>query len=66
MLYENHCMICHESLVHVRSQQQVRSQPQLRAKVLHWADYLQLHWGGEEVEEVVRYLDRQYYQFERR
>lgn len=66
MLYENHCMACHESVVHIRSRQLARSLPQLREQVRRWADYLQLRWSGDEVEEVVRYLDRQYYRFERR
>jgi hypothetical protein len=66
MLYENHCMSCHESMVHIRGRQDVKSLPQLRARVLHWAAYLQLRWSREEVEEVVDHLNRQYYQFERR
>jgi len=66
MLYENQCMSCHESGVHIRTRQQVESLPQLRARVLYWADYLQLHWGREEVEDVVDHLDSQFYRFERR
>lgn len=66
MLYENHCMSCHESVVHIRERQQAESLPQLRARVLYWADYLQMRWGREEVEEVVKHLDSQYYRFERR
>jgi len=65
MLYENHCMSCHESVVHIRERQQVKSLQQLRARVLYWADYLQMHWGREEVEEVFIYLNDQYYRFER-
>ena len=63
LLYENHCMACHESVVHIRTQQQARSLPELRAKVLHWAAYMQLRWGKEDVEDVVSHLDRQYYKF---
>jgi len=66
MLYENHCTACHESVVHIRSRQQVRSLPQLLDQVRRWADYSQLRWSGDEVEEVVRHLDSQYYRFERR
>ena len=66
LLYENHCMSCHESVVHIRSRQEAKSLPQLRAKVLHWADYLQMPWGKEEVEDVVKHLDSHYYRFERR
>ena len=63
MLYENHCMSCHESLVHIRAGQQATSLPQLRANVQRWVDYLQLHWGREEVEDVVIHLNDQYYKF---
>jgi hypothetical protein len=64
LLYENHCISCHESIVHVRLRQQAMSLPELRARVLHWATYLQLRWGKEEIEDVVGYLNRQYYKFE--
>ena len=66
LLYENHCISCHESLVHIREQQQARTPAQLRARVRYWADYLQLRWSREEVEEVANHLDSQYYRFERR
>jgi hypothetical protein len=66
MLYENHCIACHESMVHIRTRQQAKSLPQLRARVLHWAEYLQLRWGKDDVEDVVIHLDSQYYQFEHR
>jgi cytochrome c5 len=66
MLYENHCMSCHESVVHIRTQKDVKSLPQLRTKVLNWADYLKLRWGKEEVEDVVIHLNSQYYKFELR
>jgi hypothetical protein len=63
LLYENHCMACHESIVHIRTRQQVQSLSELQAQVRRWAEYLQLHWGKQEVEDVVDYLDHQYYQF---
>jgi hypothetical protein len=66
LLYENHCMSCHESTVHIRTRQQAKSLPQLQARVRYWADYLQVHWDREEVEDVVNHLNSQYYRFERR
>ncbi|MGA9163676.1 MAG: hypothetical protein WBZ31_04410 [Thiobacillus sp.] len=66
MLYENHCMSCHESLVHIRTRQDAKSLPQLRTRVQNWAGYLQLRWGKEEVEDVVDHLNSQYYKFESR
>jgi hypothetical protein len=66
LLYENHCMVCHESLVHIRSNPRCRSLPELQKQVGHWAEYLHLQWGREEVGEVVRYLNSRYYKFESR
>lgn len=66
LLYENHCMSCHESVVHIRTRQQAKSLPELQARVIHWAAYLRLRWGTQEVEDVVRHLNNQYYKFESR
>jgi hypothetical protein len=66
MLYENHCMVCHESIVHIRTRQAVQSLPQLRARVQHWTHYLQLQWGQVEIEEVVIHLNTHYYRFDSR
>jgi len=66
MLYENHCMSCHESVVHIRGNHRTRSLAELRGRVLHWANALHLRWGKEEVEEVVAHLNAHYYKFESR
>lgn len=66
LLYENHCMSCHESSVHVRARTHAKSLPELRAWVLRWKEYLQLRWGREEVDDVVNHLNSQYYKFESR
>lgn len=61
LLYENHCMGCHESVVHVRERRQVKSLAELQAQALRWSSYQNLRWNKEEVGEVVRYLDERYY-----
>jgi cytochrome c5 len=66
LLYENHCMVCHESVVHIRTQQQAQSLSALRARVQHWATYMHLRWGKEEVEDVAGHLNSHYYKFESR
>jgi mono/diheme cytochrome c family protein len=63
LLYENHCMSCHESVVHIRSTKHTRSIQELQARVRLWAENLKLRWGKEEVDDVVKYLDTQYYKF---
>jgi hypothetical protein len=66
MLYENHCMSCHESVAFIRDKHRIQSLKALRGKVSHWANYLHLGWGKDEVEEVVNHLNSQYYKFESR
>jgi len=66
MLYENHCMSCHESIVHIRGEHCTQSLAELRERVWHWTNALHLRWGKEEVEEVVTHLNDHYYKFESR
>jgi hypothetical protein len=66
LLYENHCMVCHASIVHIRTRQQATSLSALRAQVVRWAASMQLHWSTEDIEDVVGHLDRQYYRFDSR
>jgi hypothetical protein len=66
ILYENHCLVCHESTVHIRQCHKVRTMNDLRAWVTLWAGELHLDWGSPEAEEVVRHLNRRYYRFEER
>jgi len=66
MLYENHCMACHESVVFIRDNHRIQSLKALRGRVSHWASYLHLRWGKDEVEEVVTHLNNRYYKFESR
>lgn len=61
MLYENHCMQCHESVLHIRERRAVKTLPELRASVTHWAGEAMAPWRAEEIAEVVRYLNDRYY-----
>lgn len=66
LFYENHCLACHESVVHIRERHKVRTMDDLRAWVVLWAEELNLNWGPSEVEEVMRHLNRRYYHFDER
>jgi hypothetical protein len=66
LFYENHCLACHESVVHIRERHKVRTMEDLRASVVLWAGELRLNWGPPEVEEVVRHLNLHYYHFDER
>jgi hypothetical protein len=64
LLYENHCLDCHESLVHMRDNHKIKSIDDLRAQVIRWAQDQKLEWGESEVSDVVDYLDARYYHYE--
>jgi hypothetical protein len=66
LFYENHCLACHESVVHIRERHKVRTMDDLRAWVELWAGELHLNWGPAEMEEVVRHLNHRHYHFEER
>lgn len=61
LLYENHCMGCHESLIHVRERRHAKTLDELRDQIDRWAKELNLGWGSEEVGDVLDYLNASYY-----
>jgi mono/diheme cytochrome c family protein len=63
LLYENHCTVCHTSVVHLRENRIAQSPADVRAQVLRWSTHLNLDWGDEEVSDVVEYLSDSYYRF---
>lgn len=64
MLYENHCQVCHTSVVHVRETRRARSLKDLEYWVTRWSGELKLPWSAEEISDVVDFLNRRYYKFE--
>lgn len=63
LLYENHCLDCHERTVHLRDNHKVKSLDDLRAQVIRWAQNQKLAWGVTEVSDVVDYLNERYYHY---
>lgn len=63
MLYTNHCLDCHESLVHIREKRQVKNLDALRATVIRWSQELELKWSSHEIADVVLYLNMRYYHY---
>ena len=63
LLYENHCLGCHESKVHVRDNHKVNSIDEIRAQVIRWARNQMLEWGPSEINDVVDYLDEHFYHY---
>jgi len=63
LLYENHCIACHESVVHIRHDRRAQSYRALQDWVVRWSNQQQLDWDAGEIADVVDYLNRRYYKF---
>jgi len=61
LLYENHCTVCHTSVVHIRDNRKARSRDEIRTWVQRWSKELGLQWGSAEVDDVIDYLNGRYY-----
>jgi mono/diheme cytochrome c family protein len=64
-LYENHCVVCHTPKVHRRVPRLPLATNDLRFIVTVWASQQGVRWSPDEIEDVVHYLDRTYYGFEK-
>ena len=64
-LYENHCIVCHTPKVHRRVPSLPLHTDDLRFIVTLWASQQGLRWSRDDIEDVVYYLDRTYYGFEK-
>jgi mono/diheme cytochrome c family protein len=64
-LYENHCVVCHTPKVHRRVPRLPLATSDLRFIVTVWASQQGVRWSPDEIEDVVHYLDRTYYGFEK-
>jgi len=64
-LYENHCVVCHTSKVHRRNPPSAIDREALRYIVKVWVEEQKLRWRAEDIEDVVLYLDRAHYRFDK-
>ena len=62
MLYENHCLSCHESQLHIRAKTKVKKLSQLRYFVIIRSSELKLRWGDDEIDAVTKHLNQRFYQ----
>ena len=63
-LYENPCVVCHTQKFPPRASHAINVQD-LRRIVSSWAKEQNLRWSQADIEDVVQYLDRTYYQLAR-
>ena len=64
-LYENHCVVCHTAKVHRRVPPLPLGEDDLRYIVNLWASQQGVRWSAEDIEDVVHYLNRTHYRFEK-
>jgi hypothetical protein len=63
LLYENHCIGCHASTVHIRDQRKSKNPAELRSWILRWSGELKLNWSEDELTDVYQHLNNRYYKF---
>jgi hypothetical protein len=63
MLYENHCLGCHDSVAHTRSSHKARTQREVMAEVQRWAQELKLDWRTADFADVTGYVSSAFYDF---
>jgi len=63
LLYLNHCLVCHESNVHIREKHNAKNINAIRSEVTRWMNELQLKWLPRDIEDVVDYLNSRYYHY---
>ncbi len=63
LLYNTHCVGCHNSQMHWRDKRQVVDWPSLRAQVRLWQATGLLAWDESDIDQVTRYLNDTYYRY---
>ena len=64
LLYENHCLKCHESNIHIRKKDKARNITDVRTWVVKWQTYEKLGWDRSAINAVTDYLIIRYYKFD--
>ena len=57
------CLQCHGTDVYVPPQRKIDSLPALRKEVERWGDYYNPALSPQEIDDLVAYLDTQFYKF---
>lgn len=69
-LHSTYCIECHASMfdnngadIYLRPDRRVTTRGALERQVRRCRDNLGLHWSGDQISDVVEYLDATYYRF---
>ncbi len=57
------CLDCHGTSLYVKQDRKVKSLDQLRKETLRWGDYYSPAFSPQDVDDVVAYLNRDFYKF---
>ena len=63
LLYETHCIACHDTQVHWRDGKLATDWNTLKAQVRTWQATDRLGWSESDIVEVARHLNALYYRF---
>ncbi|MDX2504198.1 MAG: hypothetical protein QNL62_06955 [Gammaproteobacteria bacterium] len=63
LLYENHCIACHDSRAYIREKRKSRSVTDIEKWVFQWAQQINLDWNRADINDVTEYLNQRFYQF---
>jgi mono/diheme cytochrome c family protein len=61
LLYETHCIECHDSRVHKRDSKIATNYDEIRGQVLRWQSNIFLRWSTYDIDSVTTYLARSVY-----
>ena len=63
LLYKTHCGSCHTTQVHWRDRKLANDWKGLQAQVRRWQRNTGLKWSEQEIADVTRYLNGEFYHF---
>jgi mono/diheme cytochrome c family protein len=63
LLYDAHCIECHNAQIHWRTAGAAYDWDSLRAQVDHWQGAASLGWSEDDILEVTSYLNETIYKF---
>lgn len=65
LLYETHCVACHDTQVHWRNRRRANDWPALLVQVRRWQNEARLNWDDADIEAVARHLNDTIYRHPR-
>ncbi len=61
LLYDTHCVSCHDTKVHKRDDKIGTDYESIRAQVVRWQNNIALKWSDSDIDVVTTYLARTFY-----